>query len=149
MRETVEVWVEIPQGGGVRRRVQPRGDRLLEEFPGTDVVPALAMVAYGCILGTHNPADGGALDAYILGAEGELPGSTLTCKVLGIRLRNNGDHKVLVVPVTAPLSRLDEAAQLPDSVLEVLAKWDETQTREGETWGDRNEGLRWVQQLQR
>lgn len=144
----VEVFVEIPLGGGVRHRHKPRAGSPVEPFPGTDVVPALALVAYGCIPGTFNAADGGELDVYVLGAEGVAGGSTLTAKIIGIRLRNNGDHKLLTVPVGHALSGLDDVGQLPAAVLETLALWDENQLRPGERWGSAEEGRTWVRRLQ-
>ncbi|HYG57710.1 MAG TPA: inorganic diphosphatase [Symbiobacteriaceae bacterium] len=140
----VEVFVEIPLGGGVRHRHKPRGESPIEAFPGTDVVPALALVAYGCIPGTLNPADGSALDAYVLGAEGIAAGSSVSCKIIGIRLRNNGDHKVLTVAAGHSLRTVDDVGQLPPAVLETLALWDETRLRPGERWGSAEEGRTWI-----
>ncbi len=53
----VNVFVEIPVGGGVRYR-SARG--ISEPFEGVDVVPALADVAYGFVVDTYNAADGDA-----------------------------------------------------------------------------------------
>ncbi|WP_288435110.1 inorganic pyrophosphatase [uncultured Deinococcus sp.] len=75
---------------GTRERLIWRGDRLepycQEPWP--------APVNYGCLPGTHNPADAAEVDAVWLGAP--LPPGTRPCAVpTGLLHLADGDHKVI------------------------------------------------------
>jgi len=129
----VNVFVEIPVGGGVRYR-SARG--ISEPFEGVDVVPALADVAYGFVVDTYNAADGDAADAYVIGACGVTAGTTTRARVVGIRRRNNGDHKLVTVRGDRrEFHDLCEISDLPTPLLDRLGRWDEPVERPGETWG--------------
>lgn len=131
---TISVIIEVPTGGGVRHRYFSIGAGYTEPFVGSGSIPALDFVAYGAVPGTHNDADGCPLDVYLLGAEGLGPTDPVAAKVLGARIRNDGDHKILAVRADHAFARFSEVDELPPELVDALGRWHEAEQRPEEHW---------------
>jgi inorganic pyrophosphatase len=135
----VTVVLEVPTGGGARS-TEPN------ESLTVDRIPALAFAAYGHVTGTLNPADGQPLDAIILGAAGRRTDS-LQVKAIGVWLRNDGDHKIVVVSTGSDLESITEVAQLPQSVQHLIARWATMHEYPGEHWGSAKLALSLIEDM--
>src|SRR6266567_8285951 len=91
------VTIEIPKGGGLRRQVESQGSVVILPFPDASVVQALEFVAYGFVNNSLNPADMLPADVFVLSNDILCVGDVVTVVVVGVRLRNDGDHKFLAV----------------------------------------------------
>lgn len=140
--ELVRVVVEIPVGGGTRRRPESESSTL-EPYPRPDRVPALAFAAYGSVPGTLNPADECAADAWLLGAGELVVGEAVEARVLALRVRGDGDHKLLVSVAGGPSSLADVAP----ARLTALAAGTEAAPRPQERWADAGEAIAWLDGL--
>lgn len=138
---TGPVFIEIPLGGGTRLRFEDWRNAGLMPFPGVDKVPALAVSAYGCLLGTWNPVDSGPLDAHVLAADGLEAGAIISATAVGIRFRGDLDHKLIVVPKEHPLSRITHPEQLPAALLDVLSRWVDPEPWPEDAWGSATDAI--------
>ncbi len=146
-RMQVEVVIEDPRGATLRHHLDERtGEWRARPHPrARSPWPA----NYGFIPGTHNPADGDALDALVL-ASAPLPtGSRALVRVVGLLLRHDGDHKVLAVVVDDPAyAGVDDLHQVPRADLERIERWfQEWTTHDG--WADAAEAAALVERARR
>lgn len=141
------IFVEIPVGGGLRIHFSNCKSSNPESYPTASKIQALNFVAYGCIPNLHNPVDKEPVDAFILGAENVPAGTEVEAVVIGIRLRNDGDHKLLTVACHSPLAKSQDLLLLSDSVLSIIGRWVEPAERPGEKWGSFEEAQQWLNQI--
>lgn len=63
----------------------------------SDVLPVPWPTAYGFVPGTYNQGDGEAWDVIVLTPNNLLPMTTVEGEIVGVLLRADDDHKLLVV----------------------------------------------------
>jgi inorganic pyrophosphatase len=79
-----------------------------------DVLAAPWPTAYGFIPGTNNPGDGEAWDVIVLTPNDAAAMTTVAGEIVGVLLRADADHKLLVVlPGDTSLGEPPDLARLP------------------------------------
>lgn len=96
--KTFKVYVEIPQGSGIKYEINKEtGELEVDRFLHTSFVYPFN---YGFIKDTH-AEDGDAVDVIVLSSRTMAPGVTIECKALGLLEMEDEagpDNKLLVVP---------------------------------------------------
>jgi inorganic pyrophosphatase len=139
------VFIEIPIGGGLR--IHYTNPSIIENYPTSSVVQALNFAAYGCIPSICNEADNEPVDAFVLAAEDVPAGAEIEAVILGIRLRNDGDHKLLMIASHSSLAETQNNLIVSNNVLSILGRWVEQSERPGERWGSFEEAQQWLNQI--
>jgi GNAT superfamily N-acetyltransferase/inorganic pyrophosphatase len=76
-------------------------DAELNDLVLSGTYPVALPVNYGFTTAWENPADGDYLDVIVLDDRLMYPGETMLCRATGVLWRNDGDHKLLVVPIAS------------------------------------------------
>ena len=141
---TYLTYIEIPKGGGQRQR---RHETTPAAYAGhQDNVPAFKHVAYGCLPDVINPADECEADVFILGVDASQIASYVETRIIGIHIRNNGDHKLLAV---LPDAGLNDIHHVNPMVLEEVGAFVDPAQRAGEFWAPAETARRWLQSLEK
>lgn len=114
--------VEDPRGSTVRHYLDPATGtwRTYEHPYAVDPWPA----NYGFLPGTHNPADGDALDVLILAGPALPTGTQVRVRPVGLLERPDGDHKVIAVVVADPIyGDLRWLSEVPEEDRLVIERW--------------------------
>ena len=143
-KQTFLTYIEIPQGGGQRQRLH---ETMPAAYAGNiNNVPAFGYVAYGCLPKIINPADNCEADVFILDADAFKTASYIQTRIIGMHIRNNGDHKLLAV---LPESELKDIKDVNPTVLEKVGAFVDPAQRPGEFWASANTAHLWLQSLER
>jgi inorganic pyrophosphatase len=118
------LWIVIENPLGSRSRFDFRPDQGWVEVRPRFRTPL--PFEYGYIPATLNPADGEALDVLVVGHGPTFPGCCYRVRAIGLLLRADGDHKVVVVPHTADfISPLEDVSELDPALRGAIEAWFE------------------------
>ncbi|MDA1079425.1 MAG: inorganic diphosphatase [bacterium] len=119
MADTVQVFIEIPEGSRVKYELDEETQQLM-----VDRLVPVAMdypVNYGLIKETKGE-DGDALDALVFISERVIPGSTINCKIIGMLEMEDEegiDHKLVCVPAKTKIDPIcgawESLADIPEA----------------------------------
>lgn len=138
----LKAYVEIPLGGELRKRINEEDASIYKG--NAENVPAFGVVAYGCIPDYINPTDNCEADVFIIDSHGLEIGNTIEVKIIGVHIRNNGDHKVLCAPANSTIKNLSD---INSEDLQVIGKFVEKESRPGEFWAKSDVAYDWLESL--